>query len=85
MSILDVQPRSATVKVLAPTHLLRITAEALDSLYRKDMKSYTLISLNIARELSRRLRVMDALLSDIFQNLLTDYVKGAAKSGPLMR
>ena len=33
----------------------------LDALYRHDTKSYALIVLNIARELSRRLRVADGL------------------------
>ncbi len=64
MSILDVQPRSATVRALAPSRALRITAADLDALYRRDLKSYALVVLNIARELSRRLRVMDSLLAD---------------------
>ena len=63
MSIVDVQPRSATVRVVAPTILLRITAEDLDRLYRRDMKSYLLLVLNIARELSRRLRVADGMIA----------------------
>lgn len=64
MSILDVQPRSASVRVLAPSRLLRISAADLDSLYRHDTKAYAIIVLNIARELSRRLRVADGLLAD---------------------
>ena len=63
MSIVDVQPRSATVRAVAPTILLRITAEDLDRLYRRDMKSYLLLVLNIARELSRRLRVADGMIA----------------------
>ncbi len=63
MSIIDVQPRSATVRTVAPSVLLRITAEDLDRLYRRDMKSYLLFVLNIARELSRRLRVADGMIA----------------------
>lgn len=74
MSIIDVQPRSATVRALAPTRLLRIAAEDLDSLYRHDLKSYALITLNIARDLSRRLRVTDGILADIAANVLDEYV-----------
>ena len=74
MSILDVQPRSATVRALAPSRLLRITASDLDSLYRQDMKSYALIVLNLARELSRRLRVADGILADFVANLLDSYL-----------
>jgi CRP/FNR family cyclic AMP-dependent transcriptional regulator len=70
MSILDVQPRSATVRLLAPSRLLRISASDLDSLYRHDTKAYAIIVLNIARELSRRLRVADGLLADFVINVM---------------
>jgi CRP-like cAMP-binding protein len=74
MSILDVQPRSASVIAVAPARLLRITSEALDGLYRKDLKSYSLIVLNVARELSRRLRVADGIIADFFADVLDEYV-----------
>ncbi len=64
MAVLDIQPRSAGVRAIAPSRLLRIKATDLDVLYREDLKSYTLIVLNIARELSRRLRVADGILAD---------------------
>jgi CRP-like cAMP-binding protein len=64
MSIVDVQPRSATVRALAPSRLLRLSAENVDKLlYRQDLKAYALLIMNIARELSRRLRVADGILS----------------------
>jgi CRP-like cAMP-binding protein len=74
MSIIDVQPRSATVRALGPSRLLKMTSENLDSLYRSDLKSYALITLNIARDLSRRLRVTDGILADFTANLLDEYV-----------
>jgi CRP-like cAMP-binding protein len=74
MSIVDVQPRSATVRALAPGRLLRITAADLDALYRHDVKSYALIVLNIARELSRRLRVADGILADLIANVMDNYL-----------
>jgi CRP/FNR family transcriptional regulator, cyclic AMP receptor protein len=74
MSIVDVQPRSATVRALAPGRLLRITAADLDALYRHDVKSYSLIVLNIARELSRRLRVADGILADLIANVMDNYL-----------
>jgi len=79
MSIIDMQPRSATVRALGPARLLRISTEDMDSLYRHDLKSYTLIVLNIARDLSRRLRVTDGLLADFTVNILDEYV--AARGG----
>jgi CRP-like cAMP-binding protein len=74
MSIIDMQARSATVRALGPSRLLRITSENLDALYRLDLKSYALIVLNIAREMSRRLRVTDGILADFAANVLDEYV-----------
>ncbi len=74
MSLIDVQPRSATVRALGPSRLLRMTSEDLDGLYRHDLKSYALVTLNIARDLSRRLRVTDGILADFAANLLDEYV-----------
>jgi CRP/FNR family cyclic AMP-dependent transcriptional regulator len=68
------QARSATVRALAPSRLVRISSEDLDSLYRHDLKSYALIVLNVARDLSRRLRVTDGILADFTANVLDEYV-----------
>jgi CRP/FNR family cyclic AMP-dependent transcriptional regulator len=75
MSILDVQPRSASVRVLAPSRILRISAADLDALYRHDLKAYAIIVLNVARELSRRLRVADGLIADFVVNVMGTYVE----------
>jgi CRP-like cAMP-binding protein len=75
MSLIDVQPRSATVRSLAPARLLRITSEDFDRLYRHDLKSYALVTLNIARDLSRRLRVADGILADFTAHVLDHRVK----------
>ena len=82
MSIIDMQPRSATVRALGPARLLKITTEEMDALYRHDLKSYTLIVLNIARDLSRRLRVTDGLLADFTANVLEEYVTTPSSSKP---
>ncbi len=74
MSMIDMQSRSATVRALAPSRLLTVTSEDMDALYRSDLKSYTLIVLNIARDLSRRLRVTDGILADFTVNVLDEYV-----------
>jgi CRP/FNR family cyclic AMP-dependent transcriptional regulator len=74
MSMIDMQSRSATVRALAPSRLLTVTSEDMDALYRADLKSYSLIVLNIARDLSRRLRVTDGILADFAVNVLDEYV-----------
>ena len=73
MSIIDMQARSATVRALGSARLLKITNVEMDGFYRHDLKSYTLIVLNIARDLSRRLRVADGLLADFTMNVLDEY------------
>lgn len=78
MSIIDMQSRSATVRALGSARLLRISTEEMDALYRHDLKSYTLIVLNIARDLSRRLRVADGLLADFTMNVLDEYATSAS-------
>jgi CRP/FNR family cyclic AMP-dependent transcriptional regulator len=75
MSIIDVQPRSATVLTVSPSRLVKITAADLDRLYRADVKAYALIVQNIARELSRRLRVADGILADLIANVTETYVR----------
>jgi CRP-like cAMP-binding protein len=74
MSLIDMQPRSATVRSVAPSRLLRVSSEDMDALYRYDLKSYALVTLNIARDLSRRLRVTDGILAEFTANVLEDYV-----------
>lgn len=74
MSIVDIQPRSATVRALAPSRLLRVTSADLDALYRHDLRSYAIIILNLARELSRRLRVADGILADLISNVMDQYL-----------
>ncbi|MDO9015942.1 MAG: cyclic nucleotide-binding domain-containing protein [Deltaproteobacteria bacterium] len=70
MSIVDPQPRSATVRALAPSILLVVTTEDLDRLYRRDMKSYLLVVLNIAREMARRLRVADGMIAGFLSSAI---------------
>ena len=81
MSIVDIQPRSATVRALAPGRLIRITASDLDALYRHDVRSYAIIVLNLARELSRRLRVADGILADLIANVVESYIAKRPSAG----
>lgn len=73
MSILDIMPRSATVRALAPARVLKMSAHDLEALYRRDLKAYSIVVLNIAREMSRRLRVADGILADVMANLAESY------------
>ena len=77
MSIVDVMPRSATVRAISPGRVLRVAAADLDALYRIDVKSYTLVMMNIAREMSRRLRVADGMLAELVAQVTSEVPPGA--------
>lgn len=62
MSILDLQPRSATVLAEAPCRALRITPEDLYRLCHRDAEQFAVIQMNIGREVCRRLRATDDML-----------------------
>jgi CRP-like cAMP-binding protein len=65
MGVISLQQHCATVRTVSSAVLLKISAATIDELYRHDLKAYVLFVLNIARELSRRLRVADAILADL--------------------
>lgn len=72
MGILDVQVRSATVRSVAPTFLLRLNRPLVRHLLiERDPASYACVLENVARELSRRLRVADGIVAE-FVTMVTD-------------
>lgn len=64
MALLDCQPRSVTVRATTACRTFVITWDALLRLYQRDLLTYTLIMMNLARELSRRLRSANGRLAD---------------------
>lgn len=65
MSLIDIQPRSATVRAAEDAQVLVLSFDDLIRVYKTDMNTYTLIVLNIAREISRRLRQANRLIADL--------------------
>ena len=59
MALLDLQPRSASVLALEDSHAIEISAAALYEIYQRDADQFVLIQMNMAREISRRLRAAD--------------------------
>jgi CRP/FNR family cyclic AMP-dependent transcriptional regulator len=59
MALLDLFPRSASVQAVAPCTALELSAASLFKLYETDLEQFALVQMNIARELSRRLRAAD--------------------------
>lgn len=60
MELIDIQPRSASVRALEPVNALALSNRGMYSLSKADLMTFTMIVMNIAREISRRLRKMDA-------------------------
>lgn len=65
MSLLDIQPRSATVRTRSPSSLLVLGYRDLQALQLQDNETFTMLVMNIAREVSRRLRLANRVLVDV--------------------
>ena len=63
MALIECMARSATVKALEDCRAFKLTYPALHELYNFDDSQFLLIQMNLARELSRRLRKAGDLLS----------------------
>jgi CRP-like cAMP-binding protein len=59
MEFLDVMPSAATIKAMTPTTIMSISHRNLRQVYKNDIKAFALIIMNLARDISRRLRNMD--------------------------
>jgi CRP-like cAMP-binding protein len=59
MEVLDVMPSAATIKALEHVKVVSISNKSLREIYRIDVKSFSLMIMNLARDLSRRLRKMN--------------------------
>jgi CRP-like cAMP-binding protein len=62
MALMDLQPRSATVRALEDCRAIELATSALYRLFERDPEQFALIQMNLGRELSRRLRVADEAL-----------------------
>jgi len=62
MALLDLYPRSASVMAVEPSEAIEIPSSMLLKLYEHDLEQFTIIQMNIGREISRRLRAADKRL-----------------------
>lgn len=62
MSLIDFGPRSASVLALEPCAALELSGADLRAVLHHDASEYALVTLNMARELSRRMRDADTRL-----------------------
>jgi CRP-like cAMP-binding protein len=73
MCLLDVSARSFTARAIKPSRLLELRATDLDRIYRLDVKAYALLVMNIARQLSRKLRIAESILADTVTSVIDHY------------
>ncbi len=59
MALMDFQRRSATARALTDCEALEISVADLHGLYKRDLEQFTIIQMNMGREVSRRLRAAD--------------------------
>lgn len=62
MELIDIQPRTATVRALTDLETVSLSNSDLLKLSREDLEAFSIIVINIARIISRRLRKMDEML-----------------------
>ena len=61
MELIDIQRSEATVRAREDTITLVLTNRNLYRLEKASLKTFTMIIMNLARDISRRLRAMDAI------------------------
>ena len=62
MALVDMMNRSASVRAECDSELLELTLTDLASLWERDIEQFTLLQMNLGREISRRLRRSDQRL-----------------------
>ncbi|MCK5672073.1 MAG: cyclic nucleotide-binding domain-containing protein [Spirochaetales bacterium] len=63
MELIDVQPCAASVRALKPTKVLTLSNKGLYSISKYDLKVFSLMIMNLARDISRRLRKADEIIA----------------------
>lgn len=61
MELIDIQPAAATVRAREETEVLVLTKGDLYRIEKEDLPTFTMIVMNLAREISRHLRARDTL------------------------
>lgn len=62
MALMDLLPRSASVRAVEPCRAIEFGAADLMHLYERDPKQFAMVQMNIGREVCRRLRASNELL-----------------------
>jgi CRP-like cAMP-binding protein len=64
MEVLDVMPSAATIKAVGNVTVMTMSIMAFREIYKNDIKTFSLLLMNLARDLSRRLRIANDMMID---------------------
>jgi CRP-like cAMP-binding protein len=59
MEVLDIMASEASICCLSPVRVMFLSNRALHSLYKSDTRTFSILIMNLARDMSRRLRHMN--------------------------
>ena len=65
IAVMDLGRRACTVTALEACVAIEISTSALYSIYKKDLEQFTIIQMNLGREIGRRLRAADQRIFEI--------------------
>ncbi len=63
MELIDVQPCAASVRAIVDTKVLTLSNRGLYMISKTDLKVFSLMIMNLARDISRRLRRADEIIA----------------------
>ena len=72
MELIDIRPCAASVRALKDTKTLTLTNRGLYGISRLNCKIFSILIMNLARDISRRLRREDELLAEIQSSRYTE-------------
>jgi CRP-like cAMP-binding protein len=64
MEVLDIMPSAATIRAKIPTSVMSLSNKSLHDIYKKDINVFAMLIMNLARDVSRRLRTMDEKIAE---------------------
>ena len=83
MAVMDLCPRSASVRAVEDCTAIRLSAANLHQVYEQDLKQFTLIQMNMGREVTRRLREADnRLFAEMGPDAVLSRFSWSAEDGP---
>ncbi len=83
MELIDIQPRTATVRALTQVHTVCLTNKDFFTIKKAHLETFTLIIMNLARDISRRLRIMDQEVVHQYSSSRLKAVKPVPRSSPI--